>query len=59
LWRHHGVYPDVREALAREQHRAHQALHQRRLRIEHVNSSVKHCRIMKDRIRRWKVSAIS
>src|ERR1700694_522442 len=28
-----------------EQHRANQALHQRRLRIEHVNSSVKRCRI--------------
>jgi hypothetical protein len=31
-----------------------QALHQRRLRIEHVNSSVKRCRIVKDRIRLWK-----
>src|SRR5712692_8827133 len=30
------------------------ALHQRRLRIEHVNSSVKRCRIVKDRIRLWK-----
>jgi hypothetical protein len=30
---------------------ADQALHQRRLRIEHVNSSVKRCRIVKDRIR--------
>jgi hypothetical protein len=28
-----------------------QALHQRRLRIEHVNSSGKRCRIVKDRIR--------
>ena len=27
---------------------------QRRLRIEHVNSSVKRCRIVKDRIRLWK-----
>jgi len=26
----------------------------RRLRIEHVNSSVKRCRIVKDRIRLWK-----
>jgi hypothetical protein len=31
-----------------------QALHQRRLRIEYVNSSVKRCRIVKDRIRLWK-----
>jgi hypothetical protein len=31
-----------------------QALHQRRLRIEHVNSSVKRCRIVKDRLRLWK-----
>jgi hypothetical protein len=29
----------------REQQRANQALHYRRLRIEHVNSSVKRCRI--------------
>jgi hypothetical protein len=36
-----------------EQH-AHQALNQRRLRIEHVNSSVKRCPIVKDRIRFWK-----
>ena len=34
--------------------RANQALNQRRLRIEHVNSSVKRCRIVKDRIRLWK-----
>jgi len=33
---------------------ANQALNQRRLRIEHVNSSVKRCRIVKDRIRLWK-----
>jgi hypothetical protein len=33
---------------------ANQALHYRRLRIEHVNSSVKRCRIVKDRIRLWK-----
>jgi hypothetical protein len=38
-----------------EQQRANQALHQRRLRIEHVHSSVKRCRIVKDRIRLWKV----
>ena len=37
-----------------EQQRATQALHQRRRRIEHVNSSVKRCRIVKDRIRLWK-----
>ena len=42
------------EELTREQQRAHQALHHRRLRIEHVNSSVKRCRIVKDRIRLWK-----
>ena len=33
---------------------ANQELHCRRLRIEHVNSSVKRCRIVKDRIRLWK-----
>jgi DDE superfamily endonuclease len=37
-----------------EQDLANQELHQRRLRIEHVNSSVKRCRIVKDRIRLWK-----
>ena len=42
------------EELTREQQLAHQALHHRRLRIEHVNSSVKRCRIVKDRIRLWK-----
>jgi hypothetical protein len=40
--------------LTREQERANQALTQRRLRIEHVNSSVKRCRIVKDRLRLWK-----
>jgi len=40
--------------LTLEQHLTNQALHQRRLRIEHVNSSVKRCRIVKDRIRLWK-----
>jgi hypothetical protein len=40
--------------LTREQQRANQALHQRRLRIEHVNRSVKRCRMVKDRIRLWK-----
>ena len=42
------------EELTLEQHVANQALNQRRLRIEHVNSSVKRCRIVKDRIRLWK-----
>jgi hypothetical protein len=42
------------QELTREQHRANQALHQRRLRIEHVNRSVKRCRMVKDRIRLWK-----
>jgi DDE superfamily endonuclease len=37
-----------------EQELANQALHSRRLRIEHVNSSVKRCRIVKDRLRLWK-----
>ena len=37
-----------------EEQRANQALHYRRLRIEHVNSSVKRCRIVKDRMRLWK-----
>jgi DDE superfamily endonuclease len=40
--------------LTREQQGANQALPQRRLRIEQVNSSVKRCRIVKDRIRLWK-----
>jgi DDE superfamily endonuclease len=40
--------------LTREQQRTHQALHQRRRRIEHVNSRVKRCRIVKDRLRLWK-----
>ena len=40
--------------LTREQQEANQALHDRRLRIEHVNSSVKRCRIVKDRLRLWK-----
>ena len=41
-------------ALTLEQQRVNQALHSRRLRIEHVNSSVKRCRIVKDRLRLWK-----
>ena len=42
------------QELTLEQHVANQVLHCRRLRIEHVNSSVKRCRIVKDRIRLWK-----
>ena len=42
------------EELTREQHRANQALTQRRLRIEPVKSRVQRCRIVKDRIRLWK-----
>jgi DDE superfamily endonuclease len=42
------------EELTRAQQRANQALHHRRLRIEHVNSSVKRGRIVKDRMRLWK-----
>jgi hypothetical protein len=42
------------QELTREQALAHQALHYRRLRIEHVHRSVKRCRIVKDRIRLWK-----
>ena len=41
------------QELTREQKLANQALNQRR-RIEHVHSSVKRCRIVKDRIRLWK-----
>ena len=37
-----------------EQQLANEALHYRRRRIEHVNSSVKRCRIVKDRLRLWK-----
>jgi len=33
---------------------ANQGLHQRRLRIDHVHSSVKRCRIIQDRLRLWK-----
>jgi hypothetical protein len=42
------------QVLPLEEHLTNQALHYRRLRIEHVNSSVKRCRIVKDRIRLWK-----
>jgi hypothetical protein len=40
--------------LTTEQQLANEVLHKRRLRIEHVNSSVKRCRIVKDRLRLWK-----
>ena len=42
------------QALTLEEQRTNQALHHRQLRIEHVHSSVKRCRIVKDRIRLWK-----
>jgi hypothetical protein len=42
------------QELTLDQQAANQELHCRRLRIEHVNSSVKRCRIVKDRIRLWK-----
>src|SRR5262249_49782805 len=42
------------QELTREQQRANQTLHYRRLRIEHVNSRVKRCRMVKDRMRLWK-----
>jgi hypothetical protein len=44
----------LRQELTREPHVANQALHQRRLRIAPVNSRVKRCRSVKDRIRLWK-----
>jgi hypothetical protein len=42
------------QELSLDEQRVNQALHYRRLRIEHVNSSVKRCRIVKDRNRLWK-----
>jgi membrane-associated PAP2 superfamily phosphatase len=42
------------QELTWKQNVANQALHHRRLRIEHIHSSVKRCRIVKDRIRLWK-----
>jgi hypothetical protein len=42
------------QELTLEQTLANQALHHRRLRVEHVNRSVKRCRVVKDRIRLWK-----
>jgi hypothetical protein len=44
------------QELTLEQKPANQALHRRRLRIEHIHSSVKRCRIAKDRSRLWKES---
>jgi len=40
--------------LSLAQQRANQVLNYRRLRIEHVNGSVKRCCVVKDRIRLWK-----
>ena len=40
--------------LTPDQQRINQSLHERCLRIEHVNSSIKRCRIVKDRLRLWK-----
>jgi hypothetical protein len=42
------------QELTVEQQLANEILHHRRRRIEHVNSSVKRCRIVKDRLRLWK-----
>lgn len=42
------------QELTVEQQWANRNLHHRRLRIEHVNSSVKRCRVVKDRLRLWK-----
>jgi hypothetical protein len=42
------------QELTVEQQLANEVLHHRRRRIEHVNSSVKRCRIVKDRLRLWK-----
>jgi hypothetical protein len=42
------------QELTVEQQLANEVLNHRRRRIEHVNSSVKRCRIVKDRLRLWK-----
>jgi hypothetical protein len=42
------------QALSLELPLAHQALYDRRWRMEHVNSSVQRCRVVTDRIRLWK-----
>ena len=41
--------------LTLDQQRVNRSLNERRLRIEHVNSSIKRCRIVKDRLRLWKL----
>jgi hypothetical protein len=41
------------QELTLAQQLANQVLHQHRLRIEHVHSRVKRCRIVQDRIRLW------
>ena len=52
---HRGMLSKPRgQELTLEEKRTNQALNHRRLRIEHVNSSVKRCRIVKARIRLWK-----
>jgi hypothetical protein len=42
------------QRLTLDQQRVNRSLNERRLRIEHVNSSIKRCRIVKDRLRLWK-----
>jgi hypothetical protein len=42
------------QELTVEQQLANEVLNHRRRRIEHVNSNVKRCRIVKDRLRLWK-----
>ena len=42
------------QALTLESQRANEVLNHRRCRLEHVHSSVKCCRIVKDRWRLWK-----
>ena len=42
------------QQLTPDQQRVNRSLNERRLRIEHVNSSIKRCRIVKDRLRLWK-----
>src|SRR5690348_10738992 len=42
------------QVLTPDQQRGNRSLNERRLRIEHVNSSIKRCRIVKDRLRLWK-----
>jgi ABC-type Fe2+-enterobactin transport system substrate-binding protein len=42
------------QLLTLDQQRINRSLNERRLRIEHVNSSIKRCRIAKDRLRLWK-----